>query len=158
MGDECKVSEVARLVGALRAEKIRFQLIGMSAAVLQGVPVSTIDIDLWIDLPSRQYMQPINIALAKGATLVRNTIVELKDGTLVNFIYEVTGLKRFGAEIKRAKLLEFHGVKVPVLPLESIQKSKQATMRPKDVAHLLYISQALELAAKNKRAELEAKK
>src|SRR5205809_1020261 len=50
------IVEIARLMGALRAEKIRFQLIGMSAAVLQGVPVTTIDIDLWIDLPTRQYM------------------------------------------------------------------------------------------------------
>jgi hypothetical protein len=124
----------------------------MSAAVLQGVPVTTIDIDLWIDLSPRQYMRPVNIALEMGATLVRNTIVELKDGALVNFIYEVTGLKSFGAEIKKAKLLTFHGEKIPVLPLESIQKSKQATMRPKDQAHLLYIAQVLKADQLNKRA------
>jgi hypothetical protein len=140
-------------MGALRAEKIRFQLIGMSAAVLQGVPVTTIDIDLWVDLPTRQYMRPVNIALAMGATLVRNTIVELKDGTLVNFIYEVTGLNRFGAELKKAKLLTFHGETVPVLPLESIQKSKQATMRPKDQAHLVYIAQALKAEQLNNRGK-----
>ncbi len=134
-------------MGALRIEKIRFQLIGMSAAVLQGVPVTTIDIDLWIDLPTRQYMRPVNIALEIGATLVRNTIVELKDGTLVNFIYEVTGLKSFGAELKKAKMLSFHGNKIPVLPLESIQRSKEATQRPKDLVHLLYIGQALKAAA-----------
>jgi hypothetical protein len=123
----------------------------MSAAVLQGVPVTTIDIDLWIDLSPRQYMRPVNIALEMGAALVRNTIVELKDGALVNFIYEVTGLKSFGAEIKKAKLLAFHGEKIPVLPLESIQKSKQATMRPKDQAHLLYIAQVLKADQLNKR-------
>jgi hypothetical protein len=140
-------------MGAFRIEKIRFQLIGMSAAVLQGVPVTTIDIDLWMDLPARQYMRPVNIALSMGGTLVRNTIVELKDGTLVNFIYEVTGLKSFGAELKKAKLLTFHGEKVPVLPLESIQRSKEATMRPKDVAHLLYIGQALRAAALKRKKQ-----
>src|SRR5262245_48941639 len=62
VADEREGVEIARLVGALRAEKIRFQLVGMSAAVLQGVPVMTVDIDLWIDLPSRQYMRVLNIA------------------------------------------------------------------------------------------------
>src|SRR5712691_9022997 len=59
VADERNVSPLIRLVGALRAEKIRFQLIGMSAAVLQGVPVVTHDVDLWIDLPSLQYMTPV---------------------------------------------------------------------------------------------------
>src|ERR1051325_11205388 len=61
MADERNISALVWLVGALRAEKIRFQLIGMSAAVLQGVPVVTHDVDLWIDLPTRQYMTPVNL-------------------------------------------------------------------------------------------------
>ena len=124
----------------------------MAAAVLQGVPVTTMDIDSWIDLPKRQYMRSVNIALAMGATLVRNTIVELKDGTLINFVYEVTGLKWFSTEITRAILLNFHGQKIPVLSLESIQKSKQAIMRRKDVAHLVYIAQTLKSIQTNKSA------
>src|SRR5947209_8262072 len=75
--NERDVSPFFRLVGALRAEKIRFQLIGMSAAVLQGVPIVTHDVDLWIDLPPRDYMKPINIALRDAAKMVRNTVVEL---------------------------------------------------------------------------------
>src|ERR1051325_9160934 len=61
VADERNLPAFFRLVGALRAEKIRFQLIGMSAAVLQGVPVVTHDVDLWIDLPTRQYMTPVNL-------------------------------------------------------------------------------------------------
>ena len=52
----------------------------MSAAVLQGVPVVTHDVDLWMDLPSRQYMTPVNLAIRQGAIMVRNTVVELTDG------------------------------------------------------------------------------
>src|SRR5215204_187122 len=59
VADERNVPPLVRLVGALRAEKIRFQLIGMSAALLQGVPVVTHDVDLWIDLPTRPYMTPV---------------------------------------------------------------------------------------------------
>jgi hypothetical protein len=158
MGLERENVEVARLLGALRAEKIRFQLIGMSAALVQGVPGTTNDIDLWIDLPTRQYMRPVNIALSLGAQVVRNTVVELADSTLINFVYEVTGLKKFAAEFKKSKILNFHGEKIPVLPLESIQRSKQAIMRPKDALHLFLIAQTLDLENRNKSARRKGKK
>jgi hypothetical protein len=29
----------------------------MSAAILQGAPATTLDTDLWIDLPERQYVR-----------------------------------------------------------------------------------------------------
>src|SRR5688572_3736020 len=103
---ERDVPPLVRLVGALRTEKIRFQLIGMSAAVLQGVPVVTHDVDLWIDLPARQYMRPVNLALRQGADMVRNTVVELSDGMLVNFIYTVDGLASFAAELRKARKMK----------------------------------------------------
>src|SRR2546422_9519443 len=109
VADERDVSPLARLMGAFIAEEIQFQLIGMSAAILQGVPVATLDVDLWLDLPSRQYLRAVNIALGQGATMVRNTVVELLDGTLVNFIFEVTGLRKFAAELRKARKLRFHG-------------------------------------------------
>lgn len=137
-------------MGALGAENIRFQLIGMSAAVLQGVPVVTHDVDLWIDLPARQYMRAVNLAVRKGATMVRNTVVELSDGMLVNFIYEVTGLGSFAAERRKAHKLKFHGCEIPVMPLESIRKSKAALMRDKDPAHIHYIDQTIRLRRKVK--------
>ena len=137
-------------MGALRAEKIRFQLIGMSAAVLQGVPVVTHDVDLWIDLPARQYLRAVNLAVCHGAQMVRNTVVELSDGMLVNFIYDVTGLGSFGAELRKARKLKFHGCEIPVMPLESIRKSKAAVMRDKDPAHIQYIDETLRLRKKAK--------
>jgi hypothetical protein len=140
-------------MGALCAEKIRFQLIGMSAAVLQGVPVATLDVDIWLDLPPRQYMRAMNIALRHGAKLVLNTVAELADGTLVNFIFEVTGLKDFAAELRKARILEFHGLAVPVMPLESIRKSKAAILRPKDTPHIYYIDETLRVSKRNRRGE-----
>jgi hypothetical protein len=151
LAHERNISPLARLMGALGAEKIKFQLIGMSAAVLQGAPVATIDVDFWLDLPARQYMRAVNVARSLGATMLRNTIVELTDGTLVNFIYEVTGLKSFSAEYPKAKRLEFHGLRIPVMPLESIRRSKAAVMRPKDPSHIFYIDQTLRLIRANKK-------
>ncbi|MDE3067805.1 MAG: hypothetical protein KGJ60_09670 [Verrucomicrobiota bacterium] len=150
VANERNVSPLVRLMGAFRSEKIRFQLIGMSAAVVQGVPVVTHDVDLWLDLPVRQYMRPVNLALRLGAKMVRNTVVELSDGMLVNFIFEVTGLKSFAVEFRKARKLNFHGLMVPVMPLESIRRSKMAVMRPKDEAHIHYIAETLRLRKKTK--------
>lgn len=153
MADERNLPPIIRLVGALRAEKIRFQLIGMSAAVLQGVPVVTHDVDLWIDLPARQYMRAINVACSHGAKMLRDTVVELSDATLVNFIYEVTGLKSFAVEFRKARKLPFHGLQIPVMPLESIRRSKLAVMRPKDPAHIHSIDVTLRLLRVERKGE-----
>lgn len=102
-----------------------------------------------IDLPSRQYLRPINVARKLGATLVRNTIVELKDGTLINFIYEVTGVGEFSAEFRKAKVMKFHGEDISVMPLETIQKNKRAIQRPKDLVHLEYIAETLKMKRKD---------
>jgi hypothetical protein len=84
------------------------------------------------------------------AKTVRNTVVELSDGMLVNFIYEVTGLGSFAAELKNAHKMRFHGCEIPVMPLESIRKSKAAVMRDKDPAHIHYIDETLRLRKKVK--------
>jgi hypothetical protein len=120
----------------------------MTAANLQGVPGSTIDVDLWLDLSSRQYMRAINLAVAAGAEMVRNTVVEMSDGTLVNFVYEVTGLPAFNQVYAKARKIAWLGMKVPVLSLELIAKSKQAIGRPKDLVHLELIRQTRQLKRK----------
>jgi hypothetical protein len=148
VADECGLSPLAQLLGALGTEKIRFQVIGMSAANLQGVPGSTIDIDLWLDLSPRQYMTAINLAIRTGAQALRNTVVELADGTLVNFIYEVTGLPVFRNVIGKAKKVNWHGIEVAVLPLDLIVKSKEAIRRPKDLLHIELIRQRLAVMRK----------
>ena len=117
----------------------------MSAAILQGVPATTLDTDLWIDLPSRQYIRVLNLCRRLGATILANTVVELTDGSLVNFLYEVHGLRSFGCEYKEAKRLHWLGAKVAVLPLERICVSKRFVGRPKDLAHLPLLEQTIRL-------------
>src|SRR5580765_4996069 len=50
-------SPLARLIQSLGQEKIRFQVVGMTAAIYQGVMINTMDTDIWVDLPTRQYMR-----------------------------------------------------------------------------------------------------
>lgn len=63
----------------------------MSGAILQGVPATTLDTEIWIDLPSRHYMRMLNLAIELGATVRANTVVDLADGSTVNFVYRVAG-------------------------------------------------------------------
>ena len=134
---------LVRLLEALEKEKIRYILIGMSGAVVQGVMTTTLDVDLWIDLPARQYMRVLRLAQGVGAEVAANTVVYMEDGTPVNFVYEVTGLGSFSREARTVKRVQIDGHTVPVLPLERILQSKQAIDRDKDRLHILQIREFL---------------
>jgi hypothetical protein len=127
-------------------------LVGMSAGNLQGVLALTVDVDVWISLPPQQYMRVINLCRKLKATIQSPKKVFLRDQTHVDFIYEVGGLQSFEREFLRAKKLAFHGLKIPVLPLERICKSKELAARDKDKLHILLIRQVLKLKKSAKRA------
>jgi len=117
----------------------------MSGAILQGVPATTLDTDIWIDLPSRQYTRVIKLCRRLGAVMRANTVVELTDGSAVNFLYEVHGLRGFRHEFRRAKTVRWLGTNVAVLPLDRNYASKKFVGRPKDLAHLPLLEQVLKL-------------
>jgi hypothetical protein len=144
MATQRKLHPVARLLEALVAEKIRYMLIGMSAAIVQGVMGTTMDVDIWIDLPLRQYMRVQNLARSLGCAVGANTVVYVKDGTPVNFVFgDVGGIGSFKAESRHTKIMIFRGKKIPVLKLERILKSKETLRRDKDLAHIIQIRELL---------------
>ena len=148
-------TSLTRLVLALREEKIRFVIVGMSAAVVQGAPVVTFDTDIWLDLLERDYMRATNLCLRLGATMRASTVFIFPDDTMVNFLYRVTGLKSFEAEYRHARRLNWLGLRrVPVLGLNRIYKSKSVVRRPKDIAHLTILKQ---LMACEKRIQRKTK-
>lgn len=136
---------LARLVESLRAEKIRFLIVGMMSAVVQGAPVTTFDTDIWIDLPARQYMKKVaNLCMDLGATMRANTVFVFPDETMVNFIYAVTGLRVFSAEYRAARRMRWIGLRdVPFLPLARIYKSKSVIRRPKNLVHMILLKQLM---------------
>ena len=135
---------VVRFLAALEEEKIRYMLIGMSAAIVQGVMETTLDVDLWIDLPGRQYMRLQNIARRHGGAMGATTVAYLADGTPLNFVFEVTGLGPFAKELRHTRQLPFQGRVIPVLKLERILKSKEAIRRDKDLPHIIQIKGLLQ--------------
>ncbi len=135
--------EIVQLISQLNDAGIPFMLVGMTAANLQGVLATTLDVDIWVGLPPRQYMKVINICHRLGATLRSPNKVYLRDGTPVDFIYEVTGLGSFKREVRSALTIDFHGTTLSVLPLDRICASKRAAARDKDKLHILMIEQLL---------------
>jgi len=120
----------------------------MSGAILQGVPATTLDTDIWLDLSPRQCMRAINLCRGQGAQARANSVVDLSDGSTINFLYEVHGLRSFQSEYRRAKSIKWLGMEVKVLPLERIYASKKFVGRPKDLAHLPLLEQTLKLQRK----------
>lgn len=123
----------------------------MGAAILQGVPATTLDTDIWVDVPERQYMRLINLSLRLGATMVRQTVVSLTDGSLVNFCYRLDGTAMFRTEYRRAEVVRWNGIEIKVLPLERIIRSKEAAGRDKDLAMLPVLR---DIAASRKRLRI----
>ena len=148
MGDAPGSSSLARLVDALAEEGIRFQFAGMTAAILQGVPATTLDTDIWLELPERRYVKALDIAKKLGAEILARTVVALADDTLVNFLYRIDGLKSFADEYEKAVELNWNGREIRVLPITRIIASKKHIKRPKDIAHLPLLNQTLKLKKK----------
>jgi len=116
----------------------------MSAAVIQGAPVVTFDTDIWLDLPALDYMRVANLALKLGATMRANTVFVFPDDLMINFLYAVTGLRKFDWEYRNARHLSWLGLRrVPVLPLQRIYRSKSVIRRPKDIAHMAVLKQLM---------------
>ncbi|MBL9174631.1 MAG: hypothetical protein JNL10_13925 [Verrucomicrobiales bacterium] len=116
----------------------------MAGALLQGAPGATLDTDLWIDLPSRQYMRVMNLCRGLGARLLAATVAVLPDDTEVNFVYSPDGLRPFRIEYPRALRLRLQkGFFLKVLPIERILASKLAAGRPKDLAVIPLLRQVI---------------
>ena len=55
-------SEV-RLLTALLSARIRFMVVGLAAATMQGAPVVTQDVDLWFEkLATRRFRKPCKVS------------------------------------------------------------------------------------------------
>ena len=150
-GDAQPVSPLVRLIQSLGQEKIRFQIVGMMAVTLQGVIMTTIDTDIWVDLPERQYIRLMNLCVKQGATALAPTLYVLSDGSLINFLFRVDGVGSFDVEYKNAVSAKIEGEKVKLLPLEKILKSKKAIRRDKDEAHIFAIERFLKARKKSEK-------
>ena len=127
------------LFAALRARGVKFLIIGMGAAVLEGAPVATQDIDLWFESVDTD-----RITLAAqdaGGFWISGFGMQPPafggDGlSRIDVVLTAHGLGRFEDEYAGGVEREIEGVVVRILPLDRVIASKRATSRPKDTAGL----------------------
>jgi hypothetical protein len=135
-----------RLLGVLLKRKVRFMVVGLSAATMQGAPVVTQDVDLWFE----NLGEPkISRALQEvGAAYVPPSInnppmLAGKGAELFDIVIRMDGVGNFADEIKNCVEIPLGRQKLKVLSLERILASKLAANRAKDKLAIPVLRDAL---------------
>ncbi len=124
-----------RVLESLLRHKIRFMVVGLSAAALQGAPVVTEDIDLWFEkLGDPKLSQALHrVGAAYVPPFGLNPPMLAGAGSEpFDVVIRMDGLGAFADEWKLALEIKVGKLRLKVLPLERILASKQAANRPKD--------------------------
>lgn len=137
-----------RLLQALHDRGIRFLVVGLSAALIEGAPVATLDVDLWFEGIEDPRL-PEAAAAAGGFWVSGFGVQPPAFGGIglerLDVVLTLHGLGRFDEEYTRAVEREIDGLQLKVLPLDRIIASKRATNRLKDRA-VLPVLEATRLA------------
>lgn len=126
----CFLRELARL-------NVKFMVVGMAAAVVQGSDRGTEDIDLWFASKADPGIDAA--ARAAGGTFAWRAnppMIVGPDLMNIDIVSSCSGLESFEEEYRDAIEEEIAGVRLKVLPLERVIASKEAAKRPKDKAAL----------------------
>jgi hypothetical protein len=145
-----------RLLETLLRHKIRFLVVGLSAAALQGAPVVTEDVDLWFENLGDPKLLPALVKI--GAAYIppfgyNPPMLGGPGSEPFDIALRMNGLDDFATEWKRAVEIKVGRLKLKVLPLERILASKKAANRPKDqrvIPVLQNTLRTLEMKAKRK--------
>ena len=127
---------------------VRYLVVGVGAAVLQGATTATQDIDLWfesLDDPKiRQAAESAGGALISGGIGSRPPVIGGDAlGDRFDVVVHMHGLGSFAAEYEASKEIPIDGIPVRVLPLQRIIESKRALGRARDLAQIPALEEAL---------------
>ncbi len=136
------------LFEALNRLGIRYMLVGLSAAVLQGANTGTRDIDLWFedtsDLRIGAAVRDAGGIWVSGTFGMRPPQIGGDTvGDRLDVVVHMHGLGKFAEEFANTVTLEVDGVPLHVLRLERILVSKRAAGRKKDLAVIPALEEAL---------------
>ena len=152
MVDSILTSGERRFLVELEARGVRYLIVGMSAALLQGARGATEDIDLWFESTSDPRIGDavraaggIWISGAFGLGPPRIGGEELSER--FDVVAHMSGLESFETEYRGVRREQVEGLSLPVLPLARILVSKRAAGRAKDLAAAHALEDALLLMA-----------
>ena len=142
------------LLEALNALGVRYLIVGMGAALLEGAPGTTQDLDLWFGSIDEERLREA----ARRAGGLYTSGLGLQPPALggegldrVDLVLTASGLDSFEREFMGAREYDLDGVRIKVLPLERVIVNKRAAKRPKDAAQIPMLEAAL--AARRARNE-----
>lgn len=139
MDDFALTAAERTLLAALNSHGVRYLVIGLGAAVLQGAPVSTQDLDLWFERPGDDAVRGA-LADAGGFWITGFGLQPPGLGgeglDRLDTVLTAHGLDDFATEYRRSLDMTVDGIPIKVLPLERVIASKRSTGRPKDLAAL----------------------
>jgi hypothetical protein len=134
------------LLQALEALGVPYLIVGMGAALIEGAPGTTQDLDLWFGRIDPERLGEA----ARRAGGVYTSGFGVQPPALggegldrVAVVLSASGLDTFEREWQGAHENELDGVRVKVLPLERVLVSKRAANRPKDAAQIPMLEAAL---------------
>lgn len=136
----------AAFLKELRKQNVEFMIVGLSAAALQGAPVVTQDVGLWFknlhDPGIRRALKKVGGAyvppFGSNPPMFAGGNLELFD-----IVLTMHGLGDFDSEIQNTIEIPIYKIKVKVLRLERIIKSKEAAKRKKDLLSLPVLKDTL---------------
>jgi hypothetical protein len=124
---------------ALNQRGVDFIVVGMGAAVLEGAPLATQDLDVWFERIDDGRIR-LAAADAGGFWIPSFGMQPPAFGgeglARIDVVLTAHGLDAFAVEYGRSLTREIEGVAMRVLPLERVIASKRASNRPKDAAQL----------------------
>ena len=136
------------LLQALNQAGVRFIIVGLGAAALQGANTATEDVDLWFENTADPRIA--EAVTGAGAVWISGSFSleppRIGGGAVGNRFDVVTymhGLGKFADELPNTTQLDLDGIPVHVLRLERIIASKQAAGRKKDLAAIPALEEAL---------------
>lgn len=129
------------LLEAFNKRGVRFLIVGLGAAVLQGAHVVTQDVDLWFeDLGNDNFQDAVKAVggfyVSPGMAGLNPPMLGPQEFRLFDLVTSCHGLDDFKTEYDRALSVSIRDVPIKLLPLDRIIASKQAADRDKDRAVL----------------------
>jgi len=144
------------LLETLNALGVRYLIVGMGAALIEGAPGTTQDLDLWFGRIDDAQLQ--KAALEAGGLYTSGFGLQPPafggEGLdRLDLVLTASGLESFDSEFRGARDYDLDGVPVRVLPLERVIVSKRAAKRPKDSAQLPMLEAALAVRKARRRPD-----
>jgi predicted nucleotidyltransferase len=143
---------------ALNRRGVRFLVVGMSGALIQGARGATEDIDLWFE---RTDHDGIGEAAREVGGVWISGMFGMRPpalggdvlGDRFDVVLYASGMRSFDEEYAESVTVEVEGVPLRILPLARILASKRSAGRPKDLAQIPALEEAILAASEGTKRD-----